>query len=320
MPSTPWILTEAHLDSAIAAVRDACSGTPLVPAPKVAPRVWLKVETEQPTGAFKVRGALAKLASLGPDERARGVIAASAGNHGLGVAWAGKRLGIRVTVVVPESAPRVKRDGIRALGAEVLTAAGGYDDAEVVARERSTTESRTFVSPYDDPFVAAGNGGTLGVEILRALPHASAIVTPIGGGGLAIGLAAARRREGAKLRIVGVQSEACPAMVRSLAEGRALERFEGAPTLAEGLEGGVSSSAFELVRREVDEVTLVSELAIAMAMRFAKRELGRTLEGSAAVALAWAIDNAEKLPGDGPVVVILTGQNVDPGTLARVLS
>jgi threonine dehydratase len=315
-----WEIDETHLSAARALVRRHLLLTPLVPAPSLGRRVFLKLETAQHTGSFKVRGALACIASREGD-RAQPVYAASAGNHGLGVAWAARLLGRNATVFVPKHAPMVKRNGIAGLGARVVvTEHTGYDATERVAREAAEADGAWFLSPWDDPWVAAGNGGTVGLETLEALPDIATIVAPVGGGGLVAGLDAARRELGRHVSFAAVQSEACPSMHRSFAEGRAIETFEGAPTLADGLEGGVSTASFAHVRRAVSAIDLVSEAAIASAMRFARRTLGIVVEGSAATVIAWARDRAEMLDRDGaPVVLVVTGKNVDAETLDRVL-
>lgn len=303
-----------HLEGARATIARFLSPSPLRRASLGAAGrdVWLKLESEQPTGSFKVRGALARMAMLDDAERARGVIAASAGNHGMGVAWAGRELGVACTVYVPRGVPRVKRDGIAALGARVVvTGHQGYDDTEAEAQRAAATEGAIFVSPYDDPWVAAGNGGTVGLEVLAAMPDCATIVAPVGGGGLIVGLGAARRG-GRHPAIVGVQSEASPAMARSFELGTALERFRGGPTLAEGLEGGVSARIFAAAREVLDGVELVREDEIAEAMRAAREELDLVIEGSAAVALAWMRrPTTHPAMATGPTVIVITGRNVD---------
>ncbi len=311
----PWRIEGQHLAEATAAVRAHARQTPLVDLAALGPGALAKLETEQETGSFKLRGALAALAALDPAARARGVVTASAGNHGYGLARAGAILGVPVTAFVSGAAPRVKREGMERAGARVVAVgAAGYDDVEAEAREAAAREGLPFVSPFDDPRVAAGNGGTIGLELLDALPSLRTVVAPVGGGGLVAGLLAVLAARGSSARVVGVQSDACPAMVQSLALGRALTRFAGAPTLAEGLEGGVSESTFAAAKA-LWRMDTVSEDAIASAMRFATRELALPLEGSAAVALAWALAHAGDAGLERPLVVILTGRNVD----ARVL-
>lgn len=307
----PWIVEERHLAAAAAVVGAHARRTPLIALEALGPGAFAKLETEQETGSFKLRGALAALAALEPAARAGGVVTASAGNHGYGLARAGAILAVPVTVYVSRAAPAVKREGIERAGARVVVVDEiGYDDVEAAAREGAIARGLPFVSPFDDPHVAAGNGGTIGLELLEALPSLRTVVTPVGGGGLAAGLLAAFASRGASVRVAGVQSEACPAMVRSLALGRALTRFAGAPTLAEGLEGGVSEATF-LAARGLWRMESVTEEAIASAMRFAARELSLPLEGSAAVGLAWALARAGDAEVERPLVLILTGRNVD---------
>jgi len=313
-----WTVEPEHLTEARRVVDRHALRTPLTPAPQLGPRFWIKWESQQHTGSFKLRGALAKLANL-PRVAKKHVVAASAGNHGLGVAWAARALGIRATVFVPANVAEVKRAGIAALGAEVVvTDAEGYDATEVLARAHAEENGLELVSPYDDPFVAAGNGGTVGEEIFDQLVGVDAIVFPVGGGGFLAGLAAARADRDAKL--VGVNTDASPGMARSLEQGAAIEELDYAPTLAEGLEGGVSVSTFEAAREADVAMFTVGEDEIAAAMRFARTELAAIVEGSAAVGLAWARDpeRVATIPGDGPIVVVVTGKNVDADVLARL--
>ncbi|MBX3270964.1 MAG: pyridoxal-phosphate dependent enzyme [Sandaracinaceae bacterium] len=314
----PWSISDDELSRARAVVAAHAARTPVVAAPALGPGVHLKLECAQITGSFKLRGALAALAALDPATRARGVVTASAGNHGYGLARAGAAFGVPVSVVVGASTPAVKREGIAAAGATLeVVDARGYDAVEAHAKELARARGLAFVSPFDDPAVAAGNGGTVGLEVLEDLPSVRTLVAPVGGGGLIAGLAAARRVAGASFALVGVQSEACPAMARSLEEGRARLTFEGAPTLAEGLEGGVSEATFLHARASLGRMDLVSEAAIRDAMRFAHDALGLVIEGSAAVAVAWI--RAHRVEVEPPVVAIVTGANVDPAVLSEIL-
>ena len=306
-----WEITDDHLDLALRVARQHLQPTALVPATAIDPRAWTKLENHQHTRSFKVRGALTKIASLARAERDAGVVTASAGNHGLGVALAGKVMDVRVQVFVPSGVPAVKRDGIAALGAEVVVSeAPGYDAVEREAIARSEQSGATFVSAYDDPFVAAGNGGTLGLEILEAMPTLSAIVAPVGGGGLMAGLVAARRRSGrSDVRLIGVNTAASPGMLRSFEEDRAIEELPPAETVAEGLEGGVRESTFRIARDAGVEMHAVDEDAIRDAMQFAERVLGQRIEGSAAVGIALARTTEIVSTAGGPVAIILTGGN-----------
>jgi threonine dehydratase len=288
-------------------------------------RIWLALEALQVTGSFKVRGALLALDRLrGTGARA---IAASAGNHGAGVAYAAAVLGVPAMVVVPKVAPDAKRAKIAAHGADIVVSESShYDDAEDLAKELAAREKSVFISPYDDVDVLAGNGASLGFEIVRALgcvPEAT--LAPFGGGGLATGLALAMANESEEplaraRRVWGVQSEASPAMARSLEEGRAVERLlAGGATLAEGLEGGISRTAFARARAAIAGVVVVSEGAIARALAYAYRDLGLVLEGSAATALVPVLEGLPEPIRGGDVVCVLTGRNIDVARLQRVL-
>jgi threonine dehydratase len=291
--------------------------TPLVPSPVLSDRlgrpVLLKCESQQPTGSFKVRGALVRLSRLSAAERARGVVAASAGNHGLGVAWACRQLGVPGLVVLPTTAASVKRAALEEMLIKIRVCGAGYDEAQACALRLAREAEATFVSPFDDPWVMAGNG-TMGLEIARQLPEVSAVVTPLGGGGLAVGLAVALRG----VPVVGVNSDACPAMARSLAERRVYLTYDSAPTIAEGLEGGVSTTSAALCARHLHGVEVVREASLRDAIRLMVRRHSLVLEGSAAAAVA-ALLEGYRPPGDGPVCVVLTGRNIDRARLEPIL-
>ncbi len=286
--------------------------------PEGATRVWLALEALQVTGSFKVRGALAALDALRdlPAERRR-IVTASAGNHGAAVSYAASVLGVEATICVPRTIPAAKRQRIERYGAELVVAQSDhYDDAEALAKELAATQGRTFVSAYDDERVVLGNGASLGFEIIQALGGVpERILAPFGGGGLATGLAWAAEAEALEpgdRTVWGAQSEASCAMASSLERGAAVERLEtGGTTLAEGLEGGISASAFDRARAVVAGVVVVSEQQIAAAMDHAYRDLGLVLEGSAAAALAPVLAGLPEPVRGGDLVVVLTGRNVD---------
>jgi threonine dehydratase len=276
--------------------------------------VWLKCENRQTTGSFKVRGPFAKLLDAGapPD----GVVAASAGNHGLGLAHASRELSVRCRIFVPRTIPEVKERKIRDLGAELVKAPfDGYDDTEAYARERAG--NALWVSPYDDPHIMAGNGGTTAIEILEEVERFDAVVVPCGGGGLAIGLGVVLRRVLPDAAVIGVNSEASPGMWLSRREHRAHERLESRPTIAEGIEGGVSANAYRLGLKYIDDVVCVSEDDIARAVVETRRESGEAIEGSAGAAVAALLGG--KVPRERQrLVVVLTGSNIDAGRLAEL--
>ena len=285
-------------------------------------RRWLAIESLQVTGSFKVRGALFALER----RRAAGgraVVAASAGNHGAGVAFAAKHLGIAATVVVPRTAPSAKVARIQAAGAEVLVSqAEGYDEAEREALALAAERGVPFLSPYDDMDVLVGNGASLGFEISRALGRAPGrVYCPIGGGGLATGLACALRHDhgrAAAEAVIPVQSEASCAFARSLERGSAVTELPPAPTLADGLEGGISEASFARASQLLPQALVCTEDEIVAAMRFGVEELGLVLEGSAAVALAAALGSSTLEPVKDEVI-LLTGRNVDSHRLVGTL-
>jgi threonine dehydratase len=306
-------------------VRRLIRVTPLVPAPALGRRsgadVWLKLENLQRTGSFKLRGAAARLAALAIEAaggRPKRVVAASAGNHGLGVALAARAFGIDATVLVSAQTPEVKRAGIAALGARVEVAGATYDEAEARARARAAEEpDLVFVSAFDDDHVIAGNGGLLAREILAQLPDVQAIVVPVGGGGLAGGIGVEVVPRG--IKVLGASPEANCAMRRSLDEGRAYTTYDGGPTLAEGLEGAVSERTFAMARDYFPEIALCSEVAIRQAIVYAYRTLGVACEASAAPALAALLDDATPVRGRRTVVVV-SGGNIEPDLLDQLLT
>lgn len=307
-------------------VRRLTRVTPLVPAPGLGRRtgadVWLKLESLQRTGSFKVRGAAARVAAVARDAAAAGrrprVIAASAGNHGLGLAYAAQAFGVEATVLVSEQTPTVKRTGIASLGASVEVAGATYDEAEAVARRRAAEDPElVFVSAFDDDYVMAGNGGLLAREMLAQLPDVELVVVPVGGGGLAGGIGVEVVPRG--IKILGVSPEVNCAMRRSLDEGRAHVTYSGGLTLAEGLEGAVSERTFAMAKDYFPDIALVSEVAIREAIVFAYRQLGILCEASAAPALAALLEEPAAIRGRR-VVVVISGGNIEPDLLDQLLA
>jgi threonine dehydratase len=296
--------------------------TPLIRSPWLSAitgaKVWLKLEIVQTTGSYKMRGAgnaLARLTEQRPDCDA--VVTASAGNHGLAVAWAAKQLGLRARVHVPATAPAVKRDTLAALGATVLEAPT-YDEAETRGREDAEARGTTFVSPYSHSDVIAG-AGTVALEMLMDEPSLDTIVAPLGGGGLLSGAAIVARAMRKDALVVGAEAEASPVFTTALAAGHVVDvRVE--PTLADGLAGNMdhTSQTFGLVRDLVDHVVLVAESSIALAMRDLIRRERVIAEGAGATGAAALLQRGLDLKGRH-VGVILSGRNVDAGVIARIL-
>lgn len=280
----------------------------------------LKLECWQPTGSFKVRGALNFLASLGEDERRRGVVAASAGNHALGVAFAAARLGgtVRATLFVPRTAPRAKVEKLRRFPVEVRETGETYDDAVEAARAFESETGAVFVHAFEDARTAAGQGA-VALEVLDECPEVTSVLVPVGGGGLIAGMATALKSKAPDARVVAVQPEASPALRESLRLGRALLTYPAEPTLADGLAGGIGAIAFAH-RDLVDEVVTVTEDEIEDAIVALLAADQVVAEASGAVGVA-AI-RAGKVAGAlrGPVVAVVTGGNIDARVLARLLA
>jgi threonine dehydratase len=274
--------------------------------------VWLKFECFQLTGSFKLRGALNALQQLSEHN---GVVTASAGNHGLGVAAAAKQLGLSATVVVPETASRTKIDALRASGAELILHGPTYDEAEAHGIELARERGLRFISPYNDAAVVAG-GGTVALEVFEDLPEVQAVVVPAGGGGLIGGIGVAAHGLNAQVRVYGVQSEASPALHAAMAHGKVVS-VEVRPSLADGLSANIvpDSITFDLLRSHVREVLLVSEAEIADAMQWLLVNERVVVEGSAAVGPAALL--SRRLRVEGPLVVVLTGRNVSATVLQQ---
>ena len=270
--------------------------------------VFLKLETEQVTGSFKLRGAVNTLASLTEEVRQRGVVASSAGNHGLGVAYAARHFGAPATLFVPRTAPQVKKDGIAALGARIDDSAPDYDAAMVLAKEYATAHGVPFINPcLGDPLLAGQ--GTVALEIVEELPHVAAVVVCVGGGGLLGGVGCFLRPVAPGVRILGAQSVNTAAMSRSLAAGRLVE-IPSVPTLADGLAGQIDEEALAIGRYALDGIVTLSEDEIGAAIAWLARHEGVTVEGAGAVAAAAVLHGRmPELPT--PAVVIVSGRNID---------
>jgi threonine dehydratase len=279
--------------------------------------VHLKLEGLQRTGSFKLRGAYNVIAALSASERARGLVTASAGNHGQGVALAARLIGATAIVFVPEDAPKNKRRKIARHGADLRLVAGGYDEAHAAAETFAAQNGATFVHAFSDARVVAGQG-TVGLEIFEDLPDVRTLVVPIGGGGLIGGIGTVARALGPHVRVVGVQTDETAAMHASLAAGRLVSTHYG-PTLCEGLSGDTDEAALALAQRVVDEAVLVSEDDVRQAIRWLYVEEGVVAEGSAAVAAAALLAGAVK-EIEGPVAAVLTGSNIDASRFALILN
>jgi threonine dehydratase len=282
--------------------------------------VYLKLECLQVTGSFKIRGALFALSRLTDAEKKAGIATCSGGSHGKGVAYAAKAMGLVPTITVPSSVDEAKHRAMVALGAKVIVSRfPGYDDTEVWAMEEAAKAGRVWVSAFDDDAIMAGNGGSLATEILEELPDARSFVLPVGGGGMAAGIAFYAKAKRPDTLIVGCNHELSPALQLSRERGEAVTRLPAVETTAGGIEGGIGKKPFDVLRSRVDRVALLSEAEIFEAVRWIFDAHQYVVEPSAAVAVAACLTGkAGALPG--PAVVVLTGRNVSLVTLRRILT
>jgi threonine dehydratase len=308
----------AQFDAAWTEVRRHLAMTPVVPAPQLGPGVSLKVETVQPTGSFKVRGGLAAVAATLRADPGRNVIASSAGNHGLGLAYAASVLGAQVTVIVPRLASAAKVSALQQFDVRLVLHGEGYSEAEAHALDLVAQDGSRYVSPYNDPDVIAGQS-TIARELLEQVPTLGTVVVPCGGGGLMAGISLGLAGTG--VRVIGVESEASPSMSAALAAGHIVP-ITVEPTLADGLAGNLEAGAVTVgvaLASKVEVIT-VSEADIRSAMAFAAYKMGLVLEGAGAVGVAALRAGKISTGSDGKeTVVLLTGRNVAPALLEEVL-
>ena len=314
------MLEISEIFNAAAVLKDVARKTTVIPAHKINPEseIYLKTENLQLTGSFKLRGAYYKISQLTDDEKARGVIACSAGNHAQGVALGATHNGIKSLICLPAGAPISKVEATKGYGAEVCLVPGVYDDAYAKAIELQKEYGYTFVHPFDDPKVIAGQG-TIGLEILEQMPDVEAVIVPIGGGGLISGVAFAIKTLRPEIKVYGVQSSGAPSMARSLQEGH-ITHLSNVSTIADGIavkEPGINT--FEMVNKYVDEVVTVSDDEIAAAILMLLETQKVVSEGAGAVSVAAAMFN--KVPVKGKkTVCLVSGGNIDVNTLNRVIN
>jgi threonine dehydratase len=315
-------VTLQHIYEAREAIHGISCRTPLVLAPRLSTpgrQVLLKLETAQPIGAFKIRGAANALARLRPEERQRGVVCASTGNHGRAVAYAAARLGVPACVCLSRLVPAVKVTAIEALGAEVRVIGTSQDDAQTEVDRLVAEEGRVELPPFDHPDIIAGQG-TIGLELLEDCPDLDTVVVPLSGGGLMAGIARAIKSASPAIRVVGVCMERGAAMHQSLLAGHPVEVVEE-PTLADSLGGGIglgNRHTFAMVRQLVDQVVLLSEAQIAGAMRALFLQERWVAEGGGAVGIAPLLEPGLVTLGRR-VAVVISGRNIDMGLFRRIV-
>ena len=281
--------------------------------------IWCKLETMQPTGAFKLRGATNAILRLNEDQRKRGVVAVSTGNHGRGVAYAAREQGARAVICLSSLVPENKVEAIKSLGADVRIVGNSQDEAEIEANRLTEEEGLIPISPFDHPDVIAGQG-TIGLELLEDFPELNCVVVPLSGGGLIGGIALALKAASPKINVVGVTMENGPAMVLSLEAGKPVE-VEEEESLADSLGGGIGLEnryTLSLVQELVDETLLVSEDEIGQAIQYVFETQRMVLEGGAAVGTAALLAKKLEIQGQN-VALIYSGNNIAEKTLRKVL-
>lgn len=285
---------------------------------RVGSSVYLKLENLQATGSFKIRGAANKLLNLTEEEKTRGVVTGSSGNHGLAVAFVARRLDVSAVICISAQAPSNKVDAIRNLGAEVVVHGESYDESVNHAMQLAEERGLTMIDSFDDPHVIAGQG-TIGLELLEDLPEIDTAIVPLAGGGLLCGIALALKSVNPAIQVIGVSMERAPVMYHSLKAGAPLD-MEEEETIAHALAGGLGQDnryTFRMVQKYVDDVFLVSEEAIAEAMIFALEQHHLVVEGAGAVGIAALLHDKVKEFGRN-VAVVVSGSNVDIPLLLRI--
>ncbi|WP_370253531.1 hydroxyectoine utilization dehydratase EutB [Nioella sp.] len=311
----------SHIHAARSVLNGIADATPFVPSPYMSLRAGheflLKLETCQPIGAFKLRGAVNAVMSL--PEGVAGVTCCSTGNHGRGVAWAAARRGIRAVICMSELVPKAKVDGIRALGAEVCIIGRSQDDALAESQRLVASEGLVEISPFDDARVIAGQG-TIGAEMIEARPDLDMVLVPLSGGGLAAGVAVAVKSVQPQVRVIGVTMDRGAAMHASLVAGHPVE-IEEVPSLADSLGGGIGLNnklSFPLCRDWLDDTILVTEDEIRDAMQVLFFEDRMVAEGASVVGLAAVLSG--KVQPEGPTGTIVTGRNLDMAQFLRIMA
>jgi len=285
-------------------------------------RLFLKPENQQPIGAFKLRGAYNKIASLSDEDRKHGVISYSSGNHAQGVAYAARALGVKSVIVMPNNAPAIKREATAKLGAEIVLVGPGSEERKVKAEELATQHGYVIVPPYNDEKIIAGQG-TIGLEILEDMPEVEAVFAPVGGGGLISGVAAAIKVTNPKIKVIGIEPELAADAQASLRSGKivAFPAEQVSRTLADGLRTqSIGDINFEHIRKYVDDIITVTEEEIRQAMKYLSANPDTVAEPSGAVSVAGFIFHASELPRTKLNVAIISGGNIEPSMLKDLRS
>jgi threonine dehydratase len=283
-------------------------------------KLYLKPENLQPIGAFKLRGAYNKIASLSPEERARGVITYSSGNHGQGVAYAARALGAKAVVVMPNNAPAIKREAAASMGAEIVLVGPSSLERQTRAEELAAERGYVIVPPFNDEKIIAGQG-TMGLEILEDLPEVETVLVPVGGGGMLSGVATAIKLSKPSVRVIGVEPELAADAQASLRSGKIVQSTaqQTSQTIADGLRTqSIGAINFEHIKRYVDDILTVSEQEIRQATKWLATNPKTVAEPSGAVAVAGFLFHQDQLPRTTMNVAIISGGNIDPQMLREI--
>jgi threonine dehydratase len=317
------VITLKNIRDARKAIAPFVKSTPLVRSEFLSTScgcpMFLKLENLQITNSFKPRGVFNKLLHLSAEEKDKGIITASAGNHGQAVAFAAQTLNYQARIVVPTTTPKIKIEGIRKYGADLVLFGETYDEAELKAKELARRDGCVFVSPYNDELIIAGHG-TIGLEILEALPNVDTIMVPLGGGGLISGISIAVKSSRPDVQVVGVQSQSSPVMYASLKAGKIVDVQKAeAKSIAEGLSGNVGPITFEIAQKYVDRVVLVREETLRHAVYVLWTYDKQVVEGSGAAAVAPVIEDKPLFKGR-TVVSVVTGGNIDRDLFQSIIA
>ncbi|MCR1872117.1 threonine/serine dehydratase [Mammaliicoccus lentus] len=282
-------------------------------------KYFFKLESFQKVKSFKIRGALNKMLTLNNEEKKSGVATISSGNHGSSVSYAAKLLGIRnVKIIVPESTPQSKIDKIEYFGGEAILLGKNYDEANSLGMNYILENNLTYIDAYyDDPYIYGGQG-TIGIEILEQNPDIDTIVVPIGGGGLITGIAIAAKHIKPDIKIIGVQTEACPAMIKSYQHNTFYEEYPNTDTLCDSLIGGIGKLSYKLAKDYVDEFLIVSENGIAKAVSFMAKQEKFIAEAGSCTTIAAVNEYPEKISGKN-IALVISGGNIDGEILTNIL-
>lgn len=305
-------------------IRDYIYETPLEESQflgKDGRRYFFKLESLQTVKSFKIRGALSKMTTLTEEEKKKGVATISSGNHGASVSYAAKLLGIEnAVVIVPETAPKSKVDKIKFYGSDVLLMGKNYDEAHALGMKYIEEKGMTFIDAYYDDYKIYGGQGTIAIEILKQNPEIDTIVVPIGGGGLSTGIAVAAKDIKPDIRIIGVQTEACPAMIRSMEDKVFYDEYPvTGDTVCDSLVGGVGALAYEMQPGLIDEYIEVKESTIRKAVKHMIGDEKFVVEGGSCTTVAAVMDHPEKVGGRN-VALVLSGGNIDKDLMIQLLS